>query len=189
MTNPIITCPKIQDDLNQYFLQGNVTERSEQLGLLEFLFSAENMSGIKRKIAPGYGKFKSVELLYQPRLAESVVETTIAKKCTSTNEDGNLSVTYQIDETAGVASDTSFDLNHLAEMQADNGFWIAQQIQRRMDVCKRKMASLAIARLDALKGNFATGELNVTADVKTVKTKKSDGTLDTDLLENVQFKP
>jgi hypothetical protein len=72
-------------------------------------------------------------------------------------------------------------------MSTENPLWIARQIQRRMDVCKRKMATQAVAALSGLIGKFAAGEANVTGQVKAVQTKKADGTLDTSLLEEVDY--
>jgi hypothetical protein len=187
MSNPLVSANALQLALNDNFTQNDPSQRSENLGLLHYLFSPANLSGIQRLVAPGNGKLKNIQLVFQNRDAESTVETAIAKKCVSTNEDAEQSVTYTLDETQGVSSDCLIDITHLARATQSNPYYLAQQIQKRMDVCKRKMATLAVQALDGIKGSFASGELNVTSGVKSVKTKKTDGTLSTDLLEQTTF--
>lgn len=176
--NDLIACPTIQDQLNQHFLQGaNPLDAREKQGFTDlFLTSAINTNGIlQSKVSPGRGKRRAVELLYSPPLLESEIGSSPAKKCTSTNEKGLLSSTYDLDEDEGTNYDEKFVLSDLATFCMDNPLWIAERLQAAMDGMTKKIGTDNAQQLALLYGAFGDGESGVTDNVKDVATRKSGG--------------
>jgi hypothetical protein len=179
----LVTCANIQDQLNTHFLtQMNPLDvREKQLFTDVFVNSALNTNGIlQSKVSPGRGKKKAVELIYTPPLLESEIGSSPEKKCTSTNEKGALSHTYEIETDEGSNYDEKFDLINMASMCMDNPLWIAARIQAAMDGITKKIGTDNATQLALLTGAFGDGETGVTANVKTINTLKS-GTTDFDL--------
>jgi hypothetical protein len=162
----------------------------EPQGFTDFVVSPINTDGtLQKMVAPGRGKKKQVELIYTPPVLESEIGTTPEKKCTSTNEAGQLSETYEVGDD-GVQYDETFSLLHLAEMCKDNPLWFAQRIQAIMDGLYKKIGTLNAQQLLLLYGKFGTGVDNVVSNIKTVATRKSTasgGGPDIDALAEIEF--
>lgn len=185
----LITCPQIQEDLNNNFGQFDPLGGKDVQGFTDFVVSPTNTTGmLQNKISAGGGKVRSVELVYTQPILESAVSTSPAKKCTSSNEAGQTSKTYEIDTTAGVQYDETFNLLHMAFMCKENSLWIAQNIQRMMDVLSKKIGTINATQLALLNGAFVPGESGVAADVKTIRTRKTtSGDFDINGLEEIAF--
>lgn len=192
-TTDLITCPQIQEDLNTQFGQFDPLGGKDVQGFTDFVVSPTNTDGmLQSKVAAGGGKVRSVELVYTQPLLESVVSTSPAKKCTSTNAAGQSSHTYEIDITAGVQYDETFDLLKMAYMCKENSLWIAQQIQRMMDVLSKKIGTINATQLALLNGAYATGDTvgTIANDTKTIRTRKTiagDTQFDISGLEEISF--
>lgn len=185
----LIPCPQIQQDLNSLFTTCDPTKIRESIKFLEFIRSADNTSGvIQSQISRGGGKTRDVEVTYTPRILESEVSTDTTQTCVSTNEAGMLSETYSLDcGDPGVHYSELFDLCTMADMCQENSLWIATRLQAIMDGLIRRMDTILMDQSTVLTGNFAVGETNVVANVKTVQTKFADGRPDTNMLEEVRF--
>lgn len=185
----LISCPQIQKDLDSHFTTCDPTKIREGVGWLEFLRSADNTNGIMQsQISRGNGKTQDVQLTYTPRILESEVSTDTTQTCVSTNEAGMLSETYSLDcADPGVHYSELFKLCDMADMCQENSLWIASRLQAIMDGLIRKMDTELMDQTTALTGNFAVGETNVAANVKTVQTKKLNGDPDTNLIQEVRF--
>jgi hypothetical protein len=170
----IIACPDIQDQLNQHFLtQANPLDAREKQDFTDvFVNSALNTNGIlQSKVSPGRGKRRTVELIYTPPILESEIGTTPAKACTSSNEAGMLSESYELADDEGVNYDEKFDLLNMATMCQDNALWFAGRIQAIMDGLTKKMGTINATQLALLHGNFGSGESNVNTKIKTIATR------------------
>lgn len=177
----IISCPDIQDQLNQHFLtQMNPLDAREKQGFTDmFVNSALNTNGLlQSKVSPGRGKKRVVELIYTPPILEDEIGTSPAKKCTSTNEAGMLSESYELADDEGVNYDEKFDLLNMANMCQDNSLWFAARLQAIMDGLTKKMGTINAEQLVLLNGNFGTGEADVNTKVKTIATRDSNGKFD-----------
>ncbi len=186
----IESCPQIQDDINAHFIQNtDVLGAMEPQGFTNFVTSPTNTNGIlQNKISAGGGKYRSVELLYTNPILESAISSSPAKLCTSTNEAGTFSHTYQIDTTAGVAYNEKFDLLNMAAMCKDNSLWFAGRIQAMMDGLVKKIGTTNATQLALLYGAFVSGDSGVSANIKTVRTRKASSTdVDLDAYEEIAF--
>lgn len=183
----LISCPQIQEDLNIQFTKSKPNNKMEPQGATDFIVSPLNTDGtLQRMVAPGRGKKRQVELIYTPPILESEIGTTPEKKCTSTNEAGQLSETYEVGDD-GVQYDETFDLLHMSEMCKDNAFWFAERIQVIFDGLYKKIGTINAQQLLTLYGKFGTGVDGVTNDIKTVSTRKADGSPNIDALAEIEF--
>lgn len=179
----LIECPQIQEDINFNFFQNtDVSGAKEPQGFTDFVVSPTNTNGLlQRKASPGNGKLRVVELVYTPPILESAILTAPAKVCTSSNEAGQKSTTFDIDPSQGVMYNEKFDLIHMAYMCKQNSLWFAQRVQAIMDGLVKKIGTINAQQLILLTGKFASGDSGVTADVKTVRTRKTATSTDIDL--------
>lgn len=172
----IISCANIQDQLNQHFLtQANPLDAKEKQAFTdEFVMSPFNTNGmLQNKMNPGRGKKRVVQLLYTPPVLEDEIGTSPAKKCTSSNEAGQLSEEYELSDDEGTNYDEKFDLVNMSNMCEDNALWVAGRIQAMLDGLTKKMGTVNANQIALLTGNFGTGEANVAAKVKTIATRDS----------------
>lgn len=186
----LISCPTIQDQLNQHFLtQTSPLDAREKQGFTDmFVNSPLNTNGmLQSKVSPGRGKKRVVELIYTPAILESEVGTTPAKVCTSTRETGMLSESYELADDEGVNLDEKFDLVNMANMCQDNGLWFAARLQAIMDGLTKKMGTINASQLALLNGNFGTGEENVVTKIKTIATRDSNGKFDLSAWAKIVF--
>jgi hypothetical protein len=189
--NDIIACPQIQQDLNTQFVQFDPLGAKDVQGFTDFVGSGMNTNGfLQNQIAAGRGKLKQVELVYTPPIAESAVGDSAAKLCVSSNEDGQISHTYDIDPLVGSAIDRKFTISDLATMCKDNNLWFAQRIQAMMDALEKKIGTDNATQLALLTGAFGDGDNDVAANVKTISTKKASSLgspFDIDALSEIIF--
>lgn len=177
----LIACPQIQTDLNNMFIAGMPNRARVPQGLGEFVTSDLNSSGIlQRQVSPGGSKRKKVEVVYSQQICESDVDDDTTRKCVSTNEDGTLSETYEIDPLDGVAIDRVFILSNLQEMCESIPTYFSGRILEMMDALdsalNKKIAYQAVLET----GVFGLGTPNVDAARKilTISTKDENGKYD-----------
>jgi hypothetical protein len=189
--NDIITCVQIQEDLNTQFVQFDPLGAKDVQGFTDFVSSPMNTNGfLQNQIAGGSGKLRQVELIYTPPIAESAVSDSAAKLCVSSNEDGQISHTYEIDPLVGSSINRKFTIAELAYMCKDNSVWFAQRLQAMMDALEKKIGTDNAEQLSLLTGAFGDGDTGITANVKTIATKKSaaaGGDFDIDALGEIIF--
>jgi hypothetical protein len=189
--NDIIACPQIQQDLNTQFVQFDPTGASDVQGFTDFVSSSMNTNGfLQNQIAGGRGKLKQVELVYTPQIPESEISDSAAKLCVSSDEDGQISTTYEIDPLVGSSVNKLFTISDLATMCKDNELWFAQRIQAMMDGLEKSIGTKNATQLALLTGAFGDGDNDVAANVKTISTKKSaaaGGDFDIDAISEIIF--
>jgi hypothetical protein len=170
----IIACPQIQLDLATQFVQFDPLGAKDVQGFTDFVSSSMNTNGfLQNQIAGGRGKLKQVELVYSPPIAESDVSDDATKLCVSTNEDGQISHTYEIDPEVGSSINRKFTISNLATMCKDNDLWFAQRIQAMMDALEKSIGTKNATELALLTGAFGDGDNDVANNVKTIATKKA----------------
>lgn len=167
----LIPCPNLQDNLIQHFGDCDMTQLREPVGALEFLVSSANTNGVlQRQVSPGNGKKRTVELVYQSRILESAVSTSLTRTCTSTTKDNEEMQPYEVGDT-GVSIDRMIDAVDLINHCEDDSMYYARQVQQWMDALIRKMDTQVVAGINALTGKFPVGSTNVTGEIKTITTK------------------
>jgi hypothetical protein len=187
-TTSLISCPTIQDRLDDYFVKGDPTLILERLPFLEFLTSSDNTNGaLQRQISPGNGKVRQVELLYEPRYTEDDVNTSAVQSCTSTNEGGHRSEVYSIDTTSGVEINRRFQLTDLKDICESDGSYIERQIMKMIDAAKRKMATRTWSQVTSMIGQFGPSVTVGDGNIMNVATLTSGGAISTDFIEKISF--
>lgn len=188
-TIAICSCPELQEQLFDNFDVCDKTKISplHETSLIQYLVSDVNAGDLQQKVSPGRGKLRQVDLLYTPRILPSDFSSTPAKVCVSTNTDGCLSETYQIDDV-GFQIDKKFDLVEMRDMCKDNALWFAERIQALMSGAIRKMDADVATDLATLTGGFGNGEETVNANnEKTVASRKANGDPDENFFVDVEF--
>lgn len=150
-----IACPAIQDVLNTQFL--NNTQRTPwPNGILQFVTSEMNTDGTLQRAITTEGKYRTVELVFQPRFTHESSDSAEIN-CSGGDEYGETSTTYQIDPTVGKSETWSITPAKLAERCASDSEWIASQVLRHMENIERnidiELAAFAASNL----GNFYDG--------------------------------
>lgn len=189
----LIVCPNIQDDINNNFIQGDPTAATEPNGFTQFVTSDINTSGyMQKKVDSGNGKLRKVELLYQNPILESAVTGTATRVCTTANEAGMLSTTYELGYNEGVSHTEKISMSELAVICQDNPLYLAKRFQAIMDVLVKKISTDNATTLATLAGAFGTGDTNqdgtaILLDDKVVSTKKADGSIDIGAYEEIKY--
>lgn len=188
-SNTLLECPTIQDKLNDHFTSCDPTTIREPIPFLEFLVSPTNTRGIlQNQIAPGNGKIRNIDLVYEPRLHENEAATTSIQSCSSGAEGGQRHENYNLDVAVGTSIPMKFKLTSLAEICEADELYIARQLQKMMDAAIRKMATTTMSQVPALKGNFGPNVATVNGSNElVVATKKSGGDIDTNFIEQISF--
>lgn len=189
-----VNCETVQDELNEAFgCDRTKMLKPNETSLVQFLFSPMNTSGTLQKQMNDSGKLKDVKLVYTPRIPLGAVTTTIdPTDCASTNDGGQRSTTYTLDENVGVQIDRRVNTEDLIRHCKANGQFVNELIQQMIDAAIRKMDQLLAAQVIALSGGFGQNEANVTSQLKTVRTRKtaSGATMydvSTNFIEEISF--
>lgn len=190
-SNTLLECPTIQAKLNDHFVSCDPTTIREPIPFLEFLVSPANTRGVlQNQIAPGNGKIRNIDLVYEPRLNENEVATTSVQSCSSGAEGGQRHENYNLDVSVGSSIPLKFKLTSLAEICESDDLYIARQLQKMMDAMIRKIATTTMGQVPALKGDFGPGVTPNGSNELVVKTKipTANGIgIDTDFIEQIAF--
>lgn len=180
---PLIDCPALQIELNE--VNACKLMPNENLPLTNFLPSPLNTTNIlERSVVPGKGKIRQVQVVYQPRIHEDEVATTLSIGCAEGEDAGMLDTVYEIDTTKGVEAKETISFADISTICKSNASYIAQRVQYLMDVASRKMETILTQQAVLLTGKFvSSGDtgLSVGNTIKTIQTKY---TADTKYNEN-----
>jgi len=170
---PLIDCNNLQIRLNDITDKG--ANPNEPAPEIQFLKSPTNTNGrLEQSVVMSGGKVRGVEVIYTPRVGDGEVDTTLTTDCTSENNAGENSTTYDIDELAGAQYGENIVIADLTRRCQANPDWFAERVLAIIDGVKRKMQIRVAEQMSVLYGNFATdgGETGLTGlNLKTVETK------------------
>jgi len=155
-----------------------------------FLTSAVNTNGVlDTVVSPGGAKKRIAKTVYQPRVREADVSTSVSFNCTSSNEAGQLSTTCEIDETAGVFIDEKIDRVALADIDMPNELYIARRIMALQDALHRKLETGLGTKLAAAFGKYPDNDTSITGGtLKTVSTlQTSSDNTSLDAIEELEY--
>lgn len=176
-----VDCPALQDQLSDHFLY-NPQVTQDPIGALLFVNSDLNTNNtLQRQIAPGRGKYRMVELVYQPRFTDASSDSAVIN-CEGGEEYGNTSETYTIDPAVGKSRSWKFTPAEMAAACQDDEMWLAKQVQAHMDALARDIHKDLTAFIAANLGEFYGGGTN-----KDTQTKTSDGRFTEDLTADVVY--
>ena len=124
----------------------------------DFLMSDANMSGLSQLVAPGNGKIRTVQLVYDQRIAESEVSALgdCDLTCSASTTRGNLSENYTISCDNGWEIEELITVNDFNLACQSNDQMLAKKIQSMVDALVRKTASALTTQAAAYLGNWAT---------------------------------
>lgn len=185
-----VNCETLQAQLdNQFGCNYTKTSKPAETSLVSFLVSPANTAGTLQKQMDN-GKLKDVKLVYTPRIPLGAASTTITPSdCTSTNDAGQRSETYTIDENVGVQIDRRIDTEDLIRLCQDNNMFMQEMLASMVDAAYRRVDQIAASQVIALAGNFGTNETDVTAQFKSVRTRltSSSPSLSTNFISQIDF--
>lgn len=188
-----IECNALQRDIDGVFgCNYTMTNKLSETSLLLFLMSPANTNGVLQKsLNPGGGKIKRVEVFYQPRISMGAVGTTINREdCSSSNVEGDLSHTYDIDETDGISWNFKIGQGDLIRRCEEDALYIAKQLSRGMQAMARRMDAILAADLIPFAGSFGINDTltsTFNAGAKIVKTKESGMATSYNFVEEIDY--
>lgn len=151
----LTACSNIQTRLNQLWDSNGAATYREDMPFLEYLLSPENRNGLQQEIN-GKGKLRTVEVVYFPRLSESVVDSDQSRTCTASDTIDDCSATYSMDTSVNEQAQFTFSYGDLVSYCQDNEMFFAEQVQRHVDVLTRKVATKSATQASALIGEWNT---------------------------------
>lgn len=168
-------CENLQGQLTDYFQTCSASELREPTPLFDFLMSPENASGLQQEVVSAEGKVKTINLKYQKRYGEDVVQTNQTNpNCSNSNEPQDCVQSYTIDPTRNWQWGFKWDIKKMADVCQNDQMQFAKEIQRTIDVVMRKMATDITADMVTLIGRWNTNVANVVGgDQLNVATLKS----------------
>jgi len=181
--NSFINCPDIQGRLEDGYFRGDPTMFQGHINVLRAVTAPFNESGVmQRQIDTRNGKYRQVEVVYQPRLSVTDVSTSAALTCAGGATYGETSTVYNIDPAVGASFPWSVSLTDLAaRCEADENY-IARMVEKGMSAIKRSMNQEAVAFLDANFGPLGYGDTTFTT-----KTKLTNGAFVDDYLSDIMY--
>ena len=170
LSSTYIQCEVIQEMLDNAFATCLTPE--ESMPFLTAVLQTQSASGISQQVASGDGKVKTVKVIYDQRLLESeTTNSSGARTCTTNDETFDHYTTYQIDSTAWIKAEESFDTADLATVCTnDVQSMIANKIKKIADVLERATATQVATQGVALYGEWGTNVDGVTSDELVVST-------------------
>lgn len=175
-----VSCPALQNELNNEFLF-NPTQVQDAIGMLRLINDPLNSNGImQREVAPGNGKVRQLQLVYQPRRINGASDSAVIN-CAGGEEDGETSTTYELDINVGKSFSWTITPKLLAVRCQENAAYLAQQVQRNMDYLARTIdQELNEFAADNL-GEFINGDTSMDVQTKNL----TSGLMLPDLWEEV----
>jgi hypothetical protein len=124
----------------------------------DFLMSDANMSGLSQLVAPGNGKIRTVQLVYDQRISEDEVSPLgdCNLTCSASTTRGNLSQNYTI------SCDNGWEIEELVSVSdfnlacQSNDQILAKKIQNMVDALVRRAASELTTQAASLIGTWST---------------------------------
>ncbi len=183
--NTYVSCEPIQQALNGKFVDFDPTDNRFVPQFLRVVNSDANTMGVlQNQIDRGDGHKMDVKVTYTPRMQESETSNTPLDACTTGDENGETSTTYEIDNTAGTWAKATVDLTKLIDNCKTDEYFVSKQVRNLIDVVVRSMGTKTVAEAGALFGNHAsTG----TDTAVTGATKDSSGTWINDLTGKIEY--
>lgn len=179
-----ISCYNVLDSMEKWYDNNKLGN----VNLMRFILSDVNkMDLIQNQINYRDHGRRAVELVYGQRYLESTVSTTGRIQCETFSVDGETSAVYELDPDDGVRHGFSVTMSELEERCGDDAMYFVKELKKSMDVCVRKLETLAAIHVLAGGGKFAKDFIeNGTAGTNAAKTgaaKLSNGGINTEMME------
>ena len=156
-SSTMVTCPNLQDSLDNFFLTCNSRRLFEPTPLFSFLTSDFNRgaANYSQAIAPGQGKLRTLYLYYTQRILESAVtQPGTSKGCTATTKRGNLSTHCDIDPTSYYEVEELIADTDFRSVCENNGSIVSGKMLDMISALERKIATAVTTQAVALVGGI-----------------------------------
>ena len=178
----LVACPNLQDRLDTVFETENSRFFQDKIPFSEFLMSPLNRNEISAMVSPGSAKIRTVDLTYQPRTLYTDVASNASDYCSASTVRGNTSAQYEIDTTANLKFEQSFDVEDMKASCESNESWFADQIGKLVAVMDVAVNNKNATQASALLGGYSSDvsgipDVTLNGDILEVKTLR-DGTTD-----------
>jgi hypothetical protein len=157
----LTVCPNVQDQLEAHFNTLGHSMMVDQMPFFEFLLSPLNRTGYSQRVAPGQGKIKTVELIYDQRILESeVTQPGEDRTCTATTERGNLSTTCEIDPADYWEVEEKLTLEQFRYICSADGPVIGKKIMNMINAMRSKIATEITTQAATVLGGWSSSVTN-----------------------------
>ena len=176
-----VGCENVQDTLDNIFETCDHFGYREPMPFLEFLLSPLGRTGLNAQIVPSPNRIRTVNLTYFQRLLESAVNENQANpNCSSTNDEGNCSTSFQIDTTENAQTDFRIGVNDLTQVCENDEFFFIKLIEKHISGLVRKVADTTASQVVPLLGQYSQHAQGVNAGrtILSVRTRKTAATED-----------
>lgn len=175
--NALVSCPTIQDDLNNYFATCDASKMRTPMPFFEFLMSPLNRGSLQQSISPGNGKIRNVDLIYNQRFLESQVTSNVAMPlCTATNFRSNNYTNYAIDTEVNDSLAYQYKMGDFIESCQTKENYMAELIQSMVNAVIERVASRQATAAYALAGGWGSDVQGLTGSTLQVRTTRSGST-------------
>lgn len=181
--NSFVACPNVQGGIEELYFKGDPTTAPGIINTLRAVVSPINESGIiQRQTDLKNGKYRTLEMVYSPRILDSDVDDSATLDCGTAPTYGDTSKLYEIDPSVGGSHKFEIALSELANVCQSDELYIAKRVAAGIAGIKRKMNKEAMQYIAA---NFGT--LRGGGTLLTTKTKLSNGAFADDMLSDVAY--
>lgn len=155
-------CPCIQQALNDVARTNAPALRRDKVGMINFLFSPENLAGVEKiQSDPGTGKRKCVTLNWYQKLCEATVNESITDDCSTGNSTApfceEIDITNEL-ETDNMVFNEDQMRRICAPLAGNDQMWIASIINSQFNSLLVKWDKLVLAGMLAGVGTFMDGD-------------------------------
>lgn len=170
---PFIDAEAVQKSLNEVYTKAPVEPSPE----VQFLASTINTNRVlESTVVDGTGHIKQVKLIYTPRITEGEVDTTITTDCENGDSVGDLSQTYDIDETQGAQFMVSVPIADLNRRMENDVNYLGRVTLEAISGVRRKMQTGVASQMALLGGKFATDGGEKTSTLSNANQRKTVAT-------------
>jgi hypothetical protein len=185
----LIACNAVQESLANTWAYNNL--RADQTTLMQVLLSEINRRDTIQRIVSNNGKRRAVEVIYEQRFLESIVDTGGRIVCGGGSTSGELSKTYDVAPSDGFNIKWSVDMQTLEERCEADQDYIARQILKNMNVLLERAETYVAAQIALNLGFFASdvdaGNPAGTSTLKQGTAFNTNGTISYDLSNVVKY--
>jgi hypothetical protein len=175
LVSTLSTCKELQDSLDNAWAIGELTR--DRLNALEAITSFQHP--MRAILAPGAGKKRTIEVVFDQRLSEAQVETVEERGCTSDYKPSEATHVYEMDANILEVS-VQIDAGDLTNWCGSNPELFTKEIAKLMNVLRRKIATQTAGEVALLSGNWADGVDVDGNNALAIPTKKANGDWDSE---------
>lgn len=179
-----ISCEAVQRRLSELIGRNDRTNVRYIPPFLSAILSAQNKEGVTlQQVDNGNGRKREVRAVYSPRLCKDTTSDSRLNACDAGEKVGEISTTYEVDPDQGTWKNGQLELRDLIDTCETDEFYVAQTINKMIDVVVRKMGDTALDEASALFGVNATTGNSAAVSVAT----QSGANISDDMVSKISY--